>query len=61
MLAIMCVSFRRPLATVAQYESISIKDEKMNDFVLGAFFENVFSPRGAPKNSPKCVCLAGKS
>ena len=32
----------------------------MTDFWLGAFFKNVFSAKGAQKNSPKWVCLAGK-
>ena len=32
---------------------------KMTEF-RGCVFENVFSPKGAPKNSPKWVCLAGE-
>ena len=32
----------------------------MSEFVLGTFFENVFSPKGAQKKSQKWVCLAGK-
>jgi len=29
-------------------------------FLLGAFSENTFFPKGAQNNSPKRVCLAGK-
>ena len=32
----------------------------MTDLFWGVFCENVFFPKGTPKNSPKWVCLAGK-
>ena len=46
---------------MAQSEETKEDSENMTDFVGGAFFENVFPPKGAQKNSPKWVCLAGKS
>jgi len=33
---------------------------KMTELFSGVFFENVFSPKGWPKNPLKWVCLAGK-
>jgi len=48
-----CLGFR----VQVQPEPVS---PKMTDLLLGAFFEKVFFPKGAQKNSRKLVCLAGK-
>jgi len=53
---------RTPLRQGKRLDDFSIQDSKalgdlfqeMADFLLDAFFGNVFPPKGAQKNSPKC-------